>query len=48
MGESIGQNVSSSNLDSLLEKVVCEDDETSVQRGGVAKDVLPVLQNLRS
>jgi len=29
-----------------LEKVVFEGDETGVERRSVAKDVLPVLQNL--
>ena len=46
--ESVGQDVSSGNLDGLLEKVVCEDDETSIQRRGIAKNELPVLQNLAS
>lgn len=45
-GESIGQNVSSSNLDRLLEKVVFEDDETGIEGRGIAKNKLPVLQDL--
>ena len=45
-GKSIGQNISSSNLDRLLEKVVFKDDETGAHRRGVAHNVLPVLQNL--
>jgi len=45
-GESIGQNVSGSNLDRLLEKVVFEDDETGIEGRGIAKNKFPVLQNL--
>ena len=45
-GESIRQDVSGGNFDRLLEKIVFEDDETGVQRTGVAEDELPVLQNL--
>lgn len=45
-GKSVGQDISSGNLNGLLEKVVLEDDETSVQRRGVGKNVLPILQNL--
>jgi len=46
MGKSIGQNVSSSNLNRLLVKIVFEGDESGVERRGVAKNVIPVLQNL--
>jgi hypothetical protein len=45
-GKSVGQDISSGNLNGLLEKVMFEDDETSVQRRSVGKDVLPILQNL--
>lgn len=44
--ESVGQNVSGGNLDGLLEEIVFEDDETSVQGSDVAHDIVPVLQNL--
>jgi len=45
---SVGQDVSGGNLDGLLEKVVCEDNETGIQPRGIPKNELPVLQNLAS
>ena len=44
--KSVGKDISSGNLDGLLEKIVFEDDETSVQRRNIPHDVFPVLDNL--
>ena len=46
--ESVGQDVSSGNLDGLLEKIVFEDDETGVQRRSIAENVFPIHEDLGS
>ena len=42
----IGQNVPSGDVDALLEQIVLKDNETSVDSGRVANDVLPVVEHL--
>ena len=44
-GKSIWKDVTGSNFDSLLEKVVLEDDESGIHGRDVAHDVVPVIKN---
>ena len=44
--ERIGEDVTSGDVDRLLEEIVLENDETSVDGGRVADDVLPVVEHL--
>ena len=44
--ERIGEDVTGGDVDRLLEEIVLENDETSVDGGRVADDVLPVVEHL--
>lgn len=46
MREGIGEDVASSHVDSLLEEIVLENDETVVNRRRVADDAFPVVEHL--
>lgn len=46
MCQSIGKNITSRNIHRLLEQIVLENDESVIQSGYVAKNMLPVGQDL--
>ena len=46
MGQSIGKNVARGDFDSLFEKVMFKNDETSLSRCRIVDDVLPIIKDL--
>jgi len=46
MGQGIRKDVTSGDLDGLLEKIMLENDEARVPCRSVANDILPVLKDL--
>lgn len=46
VSKGIWKDVVDRDVDALLEQIVFENDETSIDRGRVANDVLPVVEDL--
>jgi len=46
MGQGIRKDVTSGDLNGLLEKIMLENDETRIPCRSVADDILPVLKDL--
>jgi len=47
-GQSVGNDISSSQLDSLFEKIMFENDETGIDRSSIIENSLEIRENLRS